>query len=392
MRQHVHIARRAVEIGEDKGHAVGGQFRAVSAGRLAGAGEHVKQFVTEQHVGKPGGLLAHFGVHFTPRRKDFIRRALGLCVAVGKHQRVVPQHDFVHADAPSLRLVHRVRNRHHIPLDLLTIGFQLLVAVAVSAQAIIAQFQVVFVPQRTCLCIAVFHQFVVKCVKLLPVFLKKLRLGKKGAVAHLAVGGKFVRAKQRQWQFFAVKHGDGAAIEFLILTGKAVFLAHQLHNCGGETAHRHFQPVKKQFAELFFKIRAVGGSKQRPHDVLHGFLNRGRLLVRKGLFRFIERVFGVDGVADIGDRHHGLHAVLFCKEVQKRLLCFFGGGGGTDFFCGVGGNGAVFLHIRALIRNFTEFHRIFPPVTIIVLVISYFTRIFNPFRQKHRLDKTGGLR
>ena len=58
VRQHIHIARRAVEIGKDERQLVIRQAGAVAAGRLARFCQHVEQLVFKHLVNKGAGLGA----------------------------------------------------------------------------------------------------------------------------------------------------------------------------------------------------------------------------------------------------------------------------------------------------------------------------------------------
>ena len=147
MRQHVHVAGGAVEIGEDERHLVLRQIGAVAAGGLAGLGEHVEQFHVEHGVDELRRFGAQLMIHPLSGGEDLLRRALGLRVSVGEEELVVVQADAVHADAFLLCLLALGNDGDHVPCDLLTEGRDILRRVAVAAEAVVAELDVVLVAE-----------------------------------------------------------------------------------------------------------------------------------------------------------------------------------------------------------------------------------------------------
>ena len=89
VRDHFHVALRAVEVREDERALVIGQFRAVAAARLALGGEHVQQLVFHHGLEEDLGLGRQFGIELQAVRQDLFGRAERSGIAAAEAQRAV---------------------------------------------------------------------------------------------------------------------------------------------------------------------------------------------------------------------------------------------------------------------------------------------------------------
>ena len=356
VRQNVHVARGAVEVREDERHLVRRDAGAVAAGRLAGLGQNVKELAVKHGVYELGRFRAQLVVHPLAGRQDFIGRALGLGVAVGKEHQIVVVVHLLHAKALLLVALDGGHDGHHVVRDLLAEGLDLRLAIAVAAQTVVAQLDVVLMAQRTRLRVAALDELGVQFVELLPMLVKESALGLKRLAAGGAVGALFIRPQLRQRQLFAAEVGHRAGIELLIAGGQLVFLLHQLHDFGLKGAHGNLGVRKQQLAVAGLQLRAELRAQQRQTHALYLLLQQRANLVAVLVFLVIELVAGIDGVAHIGQRHVRLHVagqrLIFLKRVNLRPGIFSLGHAAHD----VVHFPAKRVDIGSGIRHFREFH------------------------------------
>ena len=100
MREHVHVAARSVEIGENKRLTVVVYGRAVSPAPLAVAREHVECVRREHLVDKFARVVSHVVGHLFCRVEKPFRALVGFGIAADKVRFVVVKHDLIYAERP----------------------------------------------------------------------------------------------------------------------------------------------------------------------------------------------------------------------------------------------------------------------------------------------------
>ena len=125
-----------------------------------------------------------------------------------------------------------------------------------------------------------------------------------------------------------------------------VFLLHQGDNLRGEGLELQLHVEEQQAAQLLFQLFAEGGAEQGFLEGLELFLEQGGLLVVIVVFRLVEGVPGVHGVADGAQGGLGAHVgeKLLGLEVEGCLL--LGAGGVLDLL----GQGVQFLEDVLVVR------------------------------------------
>ena len=357
--QNIHVIRGAVEVGENKRHLVGRERGAVATGCLAVTGENVEHLAVEHGLDEFPGLRAEILIHGLARSKDLLRRSLRLGVAVGEAELIVVDAQSIHADTLALGFLDLGDDGHQIRGDLVAELLQFLCAVAVAAQTVIAQLDVVVVAQHSALGVAVFHQLVIDLVQLLPVGIEDLALSLKGCAADGAIRAFLVLAQHGKRHSLAVKLHRQSGVELLILSLQLAGLLHKGNQLRLEAAAGDFQILEKQAAVVGFQLFAVGGIQQGDIDSLLTLLQLRADLIKELTLTVVEFVSGIDGVADIGDGACG-------HKVFGKLRRFIKGGNlrlhgvrCADLFRAGVQLGLDFLHIGSHIGHFRKLHMYF---------------------------------
>ena len=354
--QHVHVAAGAVEVGEDEGGLVGGELRAVAAGGLALLAQDVQQLVVPEEVGKLRRLRAQLPVHLPAGGQDLVGGALGVRVAVGEQQHIVPVFQLIHTQPPLLVLLHPGHDGHHVPGDLVPEGRHLGGAVAVAAQAVIAQLEIVVVAHVLRLGGAVLHQLVVELVQLRLVGVEPLSLRLVGRLADRPIRALLVGPQLGQGQLLPVPLHHGGGVELLVLALQLVLLLHEGHVLRVEGPHRDLQVGEQQLPQPLLQLGAEGAVQQGPVHLLADLLKGGTRLVGKIVFLVIKRVPGVDGVADIGQGQGGADLLLGLVEGPVGLHRLVGGDRLGDPPGDLLPLGLDRRQVGTDIRHFTELH------------------------------------
>ena len=237
--------------------------------------------------------------------QDLLRSTLWRGVAVREADGAVVEGQARQADPAGLRGAHVVYNGHEVLGDLVAEGLDLLDAVAVAAETVVTQGQVGFVAHVAGLLGAVAHQGVVEGVQLLAVGVEPAALGLVGAAARGAVPALLVGPELGQGELCALPIRKGRGVELLVFAVQAVFLLHEGEVLGRKAADLDLQVHKEHLAQAGLQLLPERGAQQRQVHGLRHLLDDGLVLVRKGVFRVIERVAGVDAVADVGQGRRG---------------------------------------------------------------------------------------
>ena len=344
--EHVHIPGGAVEVGEDEGVAVVRQAGAVAAGGFALFGQHVEQLVFEHEVDKGSGLGGELLVHLLAGGQNLLWGALGHGGAVFEFQGVVVELKIGDAQAPGLPVLQLFGEGHQVPYHRVPEGGDVLRGVAVPALAQEAQLHEVLEAQLPGLFRAVLHQLVVEVVELLPVLVEEGALGLQSRPASGPVGALLVGPQLGHGDGLPLEGDLGAGVELLVLVLQPVFLLHQGDNLRGEGLELQLHVEEQQAAQLLFQLFAEGGAEQCFLEGLELLLEQGGLLVVIVVFRLVEGVPGVHGVADGAQGGLGAHVgeELLGLAVEGSLL--LGAGGVLD----LPGQGVQFLEDCLVVR------------------------------------------
>ena len=304
VRHDVHVAGGAVEVGEDEGLLVLGEFRAVAAAPFVLARVDVESLVLEHQVDEGAGLLAHRVVHLLRRGEDLLLAAR-LRIAAGGDDAVVVE--VIVPDAETLRVfgAQARHGGHDVAQDVLAEGFDLLLVVAEAAHAVVAQLDEVDVAHL--LRDAVAHldeqvedlvQFGLVCLEPAAEHLVALLAGgavgvagvfhQRGARHRLAAEGELHRA-----------HQVGIAAHELVL------LDHVLDHGLGHGFALHLHRPEEHRAERLLQLGAEGGIQQRRGVLDLIVAGAGADLVVVVVFGHVKLFHGVDRVAHAGQRRVG---------------------------------------------------------------------------------------
>ena len=254
--QHIDVSGCAVKVREDKRSLVFFKHRTVAAGGLALAGQHVEQLVVVEEVDEFLRLRAELLIHSAACGEDLLRRALWGRVAVREAELVVVNVQAVDADALALGLLDLRNDGDKIVCDLVAEGRQLLLSIAVAAEAVIAELNEVRIAKHAALRIAVVDELVIDLVQLRAVCIKDLALGLVSGAAYGTVGADLVLAEHRHGHGLAVKFHGHVGIELLIAGRQAVFLLHKLHKLRLEAAAADLELQEQQAAVVGLQLRA----------------------------------------------------------------------------------------------------------------------------------------
>ena len=314
MRHDLDVVLRAVEVGEDKGHMVLAQARAVAACALAGGGEHVQKLVIQHRVEELAGLGAKRLIKPLALRENVVRGAAGLRVAAAEGERVVGKaHGIGLAETLGLRFVDGRSHGDNVFDDGGAEFFHVLLRVAVAAHAVITELGIAVVAQLAAHRVAQLYELVVDLVELRLVRLVPAALRLPRGQTPRIVGVIFERGQLRDGVRAALKLDLCAGDQLLIVLHELIFLLQLLNNGGGEGLARDLGVEEHQIA-VFRRERLAERAfqhRRRPGVVIGAQLRPG--FVPELLLSVIECVAGVDGVADARERGEGI-------DVRRELL------------------------------------------------------------------------
>ena len=352
----LHVARRAVEVGEDEGAVVAAEGGAVAAAGLALAGENVQQLVIVHEVDELGGLAAQLVIELAPGGEDVVRRALGLRVAAAELEGVVGVvHRVGLAEALGLAAVDGVGQGDDVLDNGLAEGLDVLLRVAVALHAVVAEGNVVAVAELLSHRVAQVHQLVIDGVQLVRVGHVPGALGLPGGEALGVVTGLLEGGHLGERVHAAVELYLGGGEELGVLGAERILLLQLGHDLGGEGAHVYLLVEEDDGAVLLRELGPPAGGDEAAVPAVDVLLQLGQGGI--GVFHLgvVELVGGVDVVADVGDGEHGVEVggvLVHLDEYGVGGLKALGGvqpcgGVGKELLCG--------LDIGALIGHFREF-------------------------------------
>ena len=361
MGHHIHIARRAVEVGQDKGLLIGGDLRAVAAAPLVFAGVHIEGVVFQHHINEVAGLGAHLVIHLSGRPEDLLLAALGLGVAAGDDHAIVVEAIGIDAQIPGI-FQPQTGNRGHDGLqDIAAEDLYLRLAVAHPVHPVIAQLHEVPVAHLFGHPIPDLDHAVIDIVQLLrvPVHLRAKDLI--GLPPGLPVVVLEIFCQRRPGKLFAPELKLQRRHIFGIFTDQLIFLDHVLHDHGRHGLGGHLKIAEIHRRQRLLQLRPEGGGQKCIAVFRVQAAHLGTDLVQIFLFLRIIFVRRVAAVADIAKVHRRAvpdpQGQIPLPQGQD-LLCAFCRPDAVD-------NGAhlaaELLQRDMLIRHLLNFHRSAPP-------------------------------
>ena len=324
MRHDLHVAAGAVEVGEDEGDVVLRKAGAVAAAGLALAGEDIEQLVVVHHVDELGGLAAQLVIELPAGGEDVVRPAAGLRVAAAEGEGVVRiAHRIGLAEALGLAAEDLVGEGDYVLDDGGAEALHVLLAVAVAAHAVVAERDVVLVPELFAHRVAQLDELVVYRIELIRVLHVPLALGLPGGGAALVVRVLLEAGELAHRVGLALKGDLSAGDELGVLGGERVLALQLGDDLRGEGAQRDLRVQEHQAVVFALEIRAEGRFEQREVPLVGVLLQLGQRPVGELDLLVVELVGGVYVVADVGDGEHGLRvggAALHLEKYGVRLL------------------------------------------------------------------------
>ncbi len=312
--QDLHVAGRAVEVGEDERRAVVRKVRAVSAAGLALFAVEVEQLVLKHKVEELARDGVHLAVHPPGLRDQLPAAALRRGVAVREQAGVVVQLQLRKAEPLCLPRLDSGDERDEIARDLPAELCDILRAVAVAPQPVVAERDEVFVPELFGLPGAVPDQLAVDFVQALRAAEEEPGSFFPGLPARGAVGGNLVFLELREVHGLAAHLDPGRGEQLFVFRDERVFPLFEVGHGGGKGAQGDFDVLKEQAPRFPLQLPAEPGGRDRPVKALDVLFKDRRRRVEERRFLFVERVDRVDAVPDVGEGRKGL------KTGRKRLV------------------------------------------------------------------------
>ena len=323
MGHHFHVALGSVEVGKDEGHTVIHQAGAVAAAFLTLGGKHVHQLSFQHHVEELAGLRGKLIIELFAGGQDIVGRSFGPGIAGAEFQRVVRKaHGVFLAQALRLLPVDAVRHRHQVGPYRLPELLHIFLGIAVPAHAVVTQGGVAFIAQLLSHGIPQACQLVIDFIQLVLVFLVPLSFGFPGGQALCVIRAGFERSQLGQGIHAALKGNLSGSDQLLVFVAQVIFLLQLGNDLRGEGLQFNLRVDEHQAAVLRFKILAEGRSQHRRGPGLVILLQFRPGLVPEINLPVIERIPGINGMADVGQVDQRVHMAHFLLLLQENFLCF----------------------------------------------------------------------
>ena len=299
VREHLHIKDRVVEAGEHEGRLQTRQARHVARGGLAGLVLQIHQLVVDHEVDEFAGLRADLVIHLLRGLDHEGIVARGLGIAVREDHLFIVAHDVVDAEAPGLRVIELLAQRHEDGAHLLAEGRDLLLAVVRAPLFEIADGDIVLVAEILAHLVADPDQLVPDLLQPRLVALVEVGVRLDGGGAHRAVGMLKVFLQAVEVQRLAVEGNLGRGHDLLILVGQTalllakrdVFLAVQL------LLQIHGDEILLAVFLLDVRPVGAGGDGLAERDLRAA--ERGQRVLQIGDLRLIKFVARVERMPDV---------------------------------------------------------------------------------------------
>ena len=310
----------AVEVCEDEGDLIVHDRGAVAAAGFALRGEHVHQAVAQHLAEEHRRLRAELAVELHALCQNVVRRARRTRVSAAELQRGVGKaHRILLADALGLTAIDLRRDGDDIFPHRGAEGLDVLLRVAVSAHAVIAELGIAVVAELAAHRVAQLHELVIDAVEVRLMLLIPCALGLPSGEAAGIVRVGLEGAQLGERVGLALKRDLGGGDELLVFLRQLVFLLQLADDLRGEGLARDLRVDEHQVAEFRREVRAEGAFEHRGGPSLRVFLQLRSGIVPEGLLRVIECVARVDAVAHGGERRRRVEVLLLGLPREEGL-------------------------------------------------------------------------
>ena len=329
MRDDLHIAGGAVEVGENERRAVVRQARAVAAAGLALAREHVEKSAVEHEVDELRRFRRELVIEFSALRENVLGAALRPCVAGAELERGVRiAHREALAQSRGLTAVDALGKRNYIPDDGGAEALHVVFVIAVAGHAAVAETGVAPEAELFAHAVAQLHELVVYPVEPVAVLHIPLALGSpRGGAARIVrvlLEGRELRDRVDPALKGDLRRGE----ELGILGGERVLALELRYYLAGKGLLRHLCVHEHHGAVFLREFLSERRCEQRLYPPLRALLKQRRGLVGESDLGVVKLVGGVDVVADMREREHRLHRGVESLDLAENGVSLVKGGGG----------------------------------------------------------------
>ena len=243
-------------------------------------------------------------IHAAAGGKDLLRRAVRPRVPIREHKNIVIKFQPIHTDSLFLDPLDLFYHRDKIRRDLIAEGGDVAAVIAVSAKSVIAEADISFIAERSRLRRAVFHKLVIERIQRLPMGIEAFPLRRICRLSDCTVSALLVRRKLCQRQGLSVELYRHGRVKRLIFGRERIFLLDKADDLRLEGTCRDLKIPEKQLAEMCAKLRTKRRRKQLFLDRLSLFLHQRCVFIHEVVFRRIELVPRIDGMAHGSERGH----------------------------------------------------------------------------------------
>ena len=321
---HLHIVLGAVEVGKDEGHLILAQAGAVAAALLALGAQHVQQLVVQHGAEELLGLGGQLTVELHALGQNVVRGTHGAGIAGPELQRQIGKAQGI-ALAQTLRLTAAdlVGHRHQILLYGGAELLHVLLGVAVTVHAVVAQGGVALIAHLPAHAVAQVYQLVVQLIQLRRVLHGPLGVSLPRRQTARIVGIALQRRQLGQGVGLALEGDLSGGQQLLVCLHQVVLLLHLGDDLRRKALAGDLSVDEHQVAILCGELRTELGLQHSRLPRLLILLQLRAEGVPELLLLIVEGVTGVDGVADgcqCGLGLHGQRRLLLLQEGRLGLL------------------------------------------------------------------------